>query len=254
MTDEAEARLGNVWALEEERLAPRPPSPAGAILAAAAIAVSAGLAWWAAHPARAPAPPPVSAPAAAPPRPLQYADAEPDPGQVRAAWREAQASFTQGGAQALAERSVSCAKALAAQPGRLDFCLAFDAYAAEIVAGAPGAGAAADWFAAAPDRDLALARSALPQEVDAANRLAQVQALTTAVLPKPEPKPAASEAPRPHRPAAHQADRDARHKPAPARRRAHAARPHPRPPAEKAAAANAPAEPAAAFDGELPPF
>jgi hypothetical protein len=44
------------------------------------------------------------------------------------------------------------------------------------------------WFAGSGDRGLALARSALPEGVDAHNRLAQVAALTTAVLPKVKPE------------------------------------------------------------------
>jgi hypothetical protein len=273
MTDDAEAGLRSVWALEGEPRAAARPMAGAVVTAAAAITASAALAWWVAHPARAPAPPPplASAVAPEPPQPLRYADAEPDPDQVRQAWREARARFTQGGAQALVARSVACAKALAADPRRLDFCLAFDVYAAEIAGGAPDAGPQADWFAATGDRDLALARSALPQTVDAGNRLAQVEALTTAVLPKPEP--AASDArpqPRPtHRTARHAAaHRAAIHRAATHKAAVREATAHKATPSRKAGPAPAPRrrllpekvsagvlpEPPPSFDSELPPF
>ena len=248
MTDEADAPLNGVWTE-----APAESRRIGTILAGAvALAASAALAWWAAGPDRTgePAPPaPAPAVAQAPepaPAPLRYAPDEPDPRQVKEAWRKVQTAFIDGGAQALVQGSLACAKETPADPRRLDYCLAFDDYAEEIVRGAPDAAAQADWFSGAADRDLALAQSVLPAGVEAANRLAQVSALTTAVLPKPKPapKPKAKPRPKPKRHAlrAHAA-RHVRHAP---QAKAHAA-----PSPERSAAA--PPDADAPWAAELPP-
>jgi hypothetical protein len=170
-----------------------------ALAAAVALVSSAGLAWWVAAPnpaADVSAAPPQdgarTATAAQAPPPLRYAAVEPDPAQVRQALADVQQGYADGGAEALVQASAACARELSADPRRLDYCLAYDVYAAQVVP--PGAGpAAADWFKDARDRDLALARAALPASVDAANRLAQVGELTRAVLPNTavRPKPPA---------------------------------------------------------------
>lgn len=181
----------------------------GVVLAAIlAVLASAGLAWWFAAPQAPPqilnAPPEhVDAAPARPAAPLRYAPAEPDTDQVKQAWRETQAGYVDGGPDALVRGSMGCARALPEDPRRLDYCVAYDIYASEITA---GDGGAADWFRDAGQRDLALARMALPEGADPANRIAQLGALTRAVIPKPvaqRPKPVRAErAARPARPAA----------------------------------------------------
>jgi len=190
------------------------------VAGALALAASAGLAWWTLAPDRpqvAPpseAPPPAAEPA---PQPLRYAPDEPDPAQVKSAHADVQGVYVAGGPQALVRASAACAKAVPTEPGRLDYCLGFDTYAREIVSAGED-GAAADWFAD-QGRDLALARTALPGGSDAANRLAQVQALAQAVLPKPViEKPKRKAKPKPH-PKAH-----AKAKPKAPPHRAHAVR------------------------------
>ncbi|MFC3068835.1 hypothetical protein [Phenylobacterium soli] len=182
---------------EPEDAGPRPgPGPGLGVAVAAIVAVlaSAALAWWFAVPARAPhtfnAPPPrMTAPAEASP-PLRYAPDDPDPNQVKRAWREVRQTYVDGGPEALMRASMRCARSLPAEPQLLDYCVAYDIYAADIVPkGADGAG---DWFADAPGRDLALARTALPGVTDPSNRLAQLSALTKAVIPKPVAKTAAA--------------------------------------------------------------
>jgi len=178
------------FAFDEDDLVDAGPRPGlGLVLAAVlAIGASAGLAWWVAAPDRtadvATAPPPEAATplAAAPaPPPLRYAAADPDPGAVRRAWGDVREAYVDGGPEALVRASQGCAKALPSDPQRLDYCLAYDLYASAIVAGHAG-----DWFADSTARDLALARTALPDGVDPTNRIEQVAALTTAVLPKPK--------------------------------------------------------------------
>jgi len=207
----------------------RPGSRIGLVLAAAiAVIASGGLAWWFAAPDRAAdvsAPAPVSAGTPAPqpkietPAPLGFAPANPDPAQVRRAWDDVRQGYAEGGEAALIQASQACAKGVPVQPQRLDYCLAYDLYAATIAppAGDPGQG---DWFAAAGDRDLALARTALPEGVDPGNRLAQVASLSKAVMPKVKPvrpkakpvraarhpplRPKPAKVRRPHHPAAAQ--------------------------------------------------
>jgi hypothetical protein len=173
-----------------------PRSRLGIALAAVlAVIVSVALAWWLAAPDRSaqlvatPAPAQATAPAppaAAPAAPLRYAAADPDPDQVRRAWTDVRQTYSDGGPEALVRASQACARAAPANPQTLDYCLAYDIYAAE-VAPSDAAQGQGGWFAGSGDRGLALARSALPDGVDAHNRLAQVAALTTAVLPKARP-------------------------------------------------------------------
>lgn len=179
---------------EGERPMEAGKKPGLGIVLAAILAglASAALAWWFATPdatrtlnappervAAAPALPAATpAPAKAP---LRYAPDEPDPGQVKQAWRETQAGYVNGGPEALVRGSMNCAKVLPADPRRLDYCVAYDIYASEIAAGDAGA----DWFHDTAQRDLALARMALPETADPSNRIAQLTALTKAVIPKP---------------------------------------------------------------------
>lgn len=188
MPDEAWTGLPPLGLADDRPVDDPPRLRLGGILAA--VAASAGLAWLAAAPNPAAdisaAPPQNPAPVPPPPAPLRYAAVQPDPDQVRQALNEAKEAYAEGGADGLVQASAACAKDLAADPRRLDYCLAYDLYAAAIVP--PGSGPQADWFADGRDRDLALARSALPQSVDAADRLAQVGALSEAVLRKPATK------------------------------------------------------------------
>lgn len=198
------------------REGPSPPSRAarglrpGRLLAGLlALGASLGFGLWLLSPDKGFAPaPPASSPAqvedipppAPKPAPLRFAAPEPNPQQVRRAYDEVRAAYSGGGPEALAKASVDCAKGLQQDPGRLDECLAFDVYAADILP--PDGSEAAGWFRDAPDRDLALARAALPADVDAADRLGQVRALTTVVLPRPKLHKAKSEVRRhaaPHR-------------------------------------------------------
>jgi hypothetical protein len=183
------------WAIDEDDYVDAGPRPGLGIIVAAVVAVaaSAGFAWWFAAPDRntdvaaapAPAPPP---PKAEPIQPLRFAAADPDPNQVRRAWADVKQGYADGGPEALVRASQACAKAVPTDPQSLDYCLAYDRYASTIAQGGEAGAGGADWFADSTGRDLALARTALPDGVDASNRLEQVAALTQAVLPKPAVK------------------------------------------------------------------
>ncbi|HEV2530785.1 hypothetical protein [Phenylobacterium sp.] len=192
MAEEARAGLETHAPQGEAQPYEAPPSRLGIVLAAlVAAAASASLAWWfavpdrsadiAAVPAAAPAPPPAAAA-----QPVRYDAADPDANQVRRAWADVRQAYSTGGPEALVRASQACAGAVPAAPTTLDYCLAYDIYAAEVAPG-DGSQGQAGWFSGSGDRGLALARSALPEGVDAHNRLAQVAALTTAVLPKAKP-------------------------------------------------------------------
>lgn len=224
VTQDAQAGPGPIEAAplsppEDETDDAGPRLTPGLILAGvAALAASAGLAWWVAAPDRGadvaavPPPAPVTQAIAPAPAPLRFAAADPDPNQVRQAWADVRQAYVDGGADALVRASQVCAKGLPTAPQRLDYCLAYDRYAEAV------AGAQADWFADSPARDLALARTALPEGVDAQNRIEQVGALTRAVLPKPKPRasrPKAPPAKAPHHAAA---------RPKPVKAKAHAHR------------------------------
>jgi hypothetical protein len=178
------------YAYDEDEIVDAGPRPTlGLILAALiAVAASAGFAWWVAKPDASVTPAPAPATEAPPPRaepaaPLRFAAADPDPSQVRRAWADVQQGYANGGTDALVRASQACARAAPTDPQSLDYCLAYDRYAAAIASGD-----SADWFADSTARDLTLARTVLPEGVDAGNRLEQVAALTQAVLPKPKPK------------------------------------------------------------------
>lgn len=202
----------NEPAADEPPAGPAPAKSGAGVAVAAVVAAlaSAGLAWWFAAPAptmtRNAPPPPAAQVAPEPIPPLRYAPLEPDPAAVKRAWREVRTSYAARGAGALVRGSETCASSLPADPQLLDYCVAFDIYASDIVA-AEG-GEAAEWFRDAGERDLALARTALPEAADAANRIAQVAALTRAVLPErrtERPKPVRHAAARPAAPKPHAA-------------------------------------------------
>ena len=201
----------------------------GAVLAALlALGASIGFGVWLGSSDRSLAPPPAATPppdqSRGPPQPapspVRFATAEPVPQQVREAYDRVRAVFVDGGPNALMKASVECAKRLQQDPTRLDECVAFDIYAADIVPPDGSDDSAAAWFHDAPDRDLALARAALPAGTDAADRLGQVRALTTIVPPKPKLHRAKAGAGK------HAAAHRAAHKPKLSIRRAHVHRVH----------------------------
>ena len=227
---------------ELEFSTPRPGSRLGLALAAViALAASAGLAWWFAapnHAADVSAPTPAAAAPPTPkveaPAPLRFAAPDPNPAEVRRAWTDVRQGYAEAGGDALVRASQACAGAVPTDPQRLDYCLAYDIYAASI---APPAATAksdsgqGDWFAAAGERGLALARTALPQGVSPENRVAQVTALTKAVLPKATPiKPKAHAANAARRKAALVKARKGRTRLHAARHHAHPRRVAPPPP------------------------
>jgi len=172
---------------DADRLEAGPRPRLGVILAGLVAALaSAAMAWWvvapdgsrqiAAVPSVATAPVKAAPPAA----PLRYAAADPDPNQVRRAWRDVRQTYGDGGPEALVRGSQACARGVPAEPQSLDYCLAYDIYASAVATDR----GQADWFGDAAGRGLALARTALPEGLDAPNRIAQVAALTRAVLPK----------------------------------------------------------------------
>jgi hypothetical protein len=147
---------------------PRSGAVVGAVLAALA---SGGLAWWlsADDEPQGLALPPAAAPQS-PPKLL--ASARADEAQVLRAYEQYQSVYAELGADGLVRFSQDCAKALAGDPRILDYCLAFDMYAAA----APGA-TQAPWFRDAEARRLALARDALAGQDLAADRIAGLQRL-----------------------------------------------------------------------------
>lgn len=145
--------------------------------AVAAVLASGGLAWWLSAGDRtvdlAAGVPPRSEVAGlqpAAPRASTTADAE----QVRRAYDQARTTYADGGAPALVQFSQECSETLAGDPRILDFCLAFDLYAAAM---APDDGPAADWFGVGEARRLRLTEAALPAGADAPARLTEVQGL-----------------------------------------------------------------------------
>lgn len=150
--------------------APRTRSRLGVILGASAAAVvSAGLVYWIGSQGD----PTLSG---APPAPVRraYAPAKPDAGQVVRAYEQLQEIYADQGPSGVASFARSCADSLTSDPGALDFCVAFDIYAASVTGDDE---LARTWRADAEVRDLALARAVLPPAQDAAARLAQIRAL-----------------------------------------------------------------------------
>jgi len=183
--------------MSEDRFA-EAPAPSGAprlgpILGVLlALAASAGLAWWFAVPQEAPSIPIVAKPAAtagrAPATPLPSAPVKPEEAQVRRAYDAFQDAYADGGAPGVERARQSCAQALAADPRILDYCLAFDMFAAAVSQGPPTAGADAERLAAA--------RAALPSGADPARRIAEVGQLARLVSLGDAPEPPAARAAR----------------------------------------------------------
>jgi|GEM_PF-2476092 len=147
--------------------------PLGPLLGAVlAVAASAGLAWWFGT-ARDTAPAPAMAPPPAVARPALTAAAQPDEAQVRRAYEAFQDAYADGGADGVAAAKTSCAATLAADPRILDYCLAFDMFAAAVSPGAEPEGLDAGRLAAA--------RGALPSGSDPARRVAEVGRLAKVV-------------------------------------------------------------------------
>lgn len=150
--------------------APRTRSRLGVILGASAAAVvSAGLVYWIGSQGD-------PALSGAPPAPVRraYAPAKPDAGQVVRAYEQLQEIYADQGPSGVASFARSCADSLTSDPGALDFCVAFDIYAASVTGDDE---LARTWRADAEVRDLALARAALPPAQDPAARLTQIRAL-----------------------------------------------------------------------------
>ncbi|MDB5475655.1 MAG: hypothetical protein JWP49_1166 [Phenylobacterium sp.] len=204
MAEHVQAGFGAYGPGDEDPVEVAPRPSLGMVLAGiVALAASGGLAWWFAGAGRpsdvSAAPPPAPPPRAEPAQPIRYAAVDPDPGEVRRAWSDVQRTYGDGGPEALIRASQACARGVPGDPQLLDYCLAYDIYASAVAPGGQG-----DWFAGSGDRGLALARMALPESLDAHNRIAQVAALTRAVLPAPtRPKTQQAHAVRRASPKAH---------------------------------------------------
>lgn len=160
----------------------------GVIMGAGAAAlVSAGLVYWisASDDNSLSTPPPPAQPGAAAPAPKAYAPARPDAGQVVRAYEQLQETYADQGTEGVMSFARACVDSLRADPGVLDFCLAFDIYAGALQEDDESARA---WQAQAGARDLAMAQAVLPPGADAAARLAAVRALARqASLETPQP-------------------------------------------------------------------
>ncbi len=208
MAGEAEVWWDDLRQDAEAPAAPPRTSRTPVLLGAlAAVAASAGLAWWLSAPAQEPAsvtPTPRPAAVATPATPLAplAADAE----QVRRAYEQFTLVYASSGADGLARFSESCEQSLKGDGRILDFCLAFDLFAGSVRA-APGE----EIPGKAEARRLALLRAALPAGVGADQRLAEVRSLMRAtigvtapakveparvVLARAEPRPRARPAPK----------------------------------------------------------
>jgi hypothetical protein len=165
----------------------------GVVLGALAAGLaSAGVVYWMGVGSHRPAPAPSGLAA-----PVGYAPARPDPDQVMRAYEQLQEVYGARGTSGVTSFARSCANAVRADPGMLDFCLAFDLYAAALGRDEAAVGA---WRAEAESRDLALARSVLPAGEDAAARLAEVGAMARKVSLDAFPTAAGSKAARPATP------------------------------------------------------
>jgi hypothetical protein len=165
----------------EEAGAPRPRrrNVGGFVGAAVAAAVSLGLVYWIAagqdlslqtasppdQSLQTARPPPVAAPRARP---------EADAGQVVRAYETLQQTYAEQGLSGVIAASRTCASGLKTDPAGLDFCLAFDGYAAALQ---PGDAAQRTWRAEANARQAAMARDALPAGADVDGHLEQVRVL-----------------------------------------------------------------------------
>jgi hypothetical protein len=148
-----------------------------ALGALAAALASAGLAYWVSGGGdRTLSAPPPSA--SAPAQPVAYAAPAPDAAQVKRAYDQFQEIYADQGSRGVVGFARSCAQSVRSDPGVLDFCLAFDIFAAALDFDDP---ADDEWLSGAPTRDLDLTRSVLPPGADAAARLAQVRAFARQV-------------------------------------------------------------------------
>jgi len=186
---------------EKSSLAPRVGAFIGASLAAI---VSAGLVYWLGTgrdmTLSTPAPPPMV---------KAYAPAKPDAGQVVRAYEQVQQVYADQGRSGVAKFARSCAAKVSSDPASLDFCVAFDIYAASLIGDGEQARA---WRADANVRDMSLARAALPPAQDPAERLGWIRELarqTSLKAPEPvtrlaqtAPRSAPQAKPAPHRSAA----------------------------------------------------
>lgn len=155
---------------DEAPQTPRAGSRAGAVMGAGAAAlVSAGLVYWLGSGGT----PTLSSPTLTPVR-SAYAPAKPDAGQVVRAYEQLQEIYADGGGSGVAGFARSCANRLSSNPAALDFCVAFDIFAASLVGDAEDARA---WREAAEVRDLAMARAVLPPTQDPTERLGQIREL-----------------------------------------------------------------------------
>ncbi|HEY8616535.1 hypothetical protein [Phenylobacterium sp.] len=163
--------------------------------ALAALAASGGLAWWFvgdddAGPTNLSTQQLAKASSARAAAPLRIAERLADEAQVRRAWDQFQTLYADLGVQGLEDFSRECARALDGDPRIIDYCLAFDAFAASVAPEAP-------WFAEADVRQVELARAALPPGVDPAGRIAEVRRLTRVVTGAAAPVEVAEAAPPP---------------------------------------------------------
>jgi len=154
-------------------------SRAGAVFGAAAAALaSAGLVYWiglAKDPTLGAPPVQVALPAA-----QELPPARADAAEVIRAHEQLQDEYAAGGSAAVARLARTCARDLAAHPGTLDFCLAFNAFATSLAPEAPPLG---------EQRELLLIQAALPPGGDAWARLGQIRALVRQVGLQGQPGP-----------------------------------------------------------------
>ncbi|HKR88318.1 MAG TPA: hypothetical protein VJS38_09090 [Phenylobacterium sp.] len=106
--------------------------------------------------------------------PPAYAPSQADPGQVVRAYEQLKQVYADRGAAGVADFAHGCGQSLASNPRALDFCLAFDVYAASLMGDDEIARA---WRSNAAERQLALARVALPPTEDPVARVARVRTL-----------------------------------------------------------------------------
>lgn len=184
--------------LKQEAELPREPtrSRSPVILGGlAALVASGALAWWLATPQDAGFRNPQVTQVRPQVEPARNAAVAADPEQVRRAYDEFTTVYADSGAEGLARFRASCEASLEGDRRILDFCLAFDLFAATVLAeGEPAGNAEA--------RRLAMVQASLPAGADPGARIEAVRRLmrTASGLPEatpvetaaqPEPAPAA---------------------------------------------------------------
>lgn len=165
-------RAEDVWwedLRQEAELPPPPPRSKTPVIlgVVAAAAIAGGVGWWLSTPSRTYFDNPEVRTASA--HPLRMVGATADAEQVRRAYEEFGLVYANSGVDGLARFSESCAESLQADPRILDFCLAFDMFAATVVGAAEPPGKA-------QARQVALVQTALPK-ADPDMRIAEVQRL-----------------------------------------------------------------------------